>query len=271
MQSDKHGHYPVRQDDAAEFHRLSVQDEIFNDHFRLLPLGITAPKHVLDVACGTGGWLRRIAKLYPQAECVGLDKSDLLLGHARLVAESNGLSIWYKQGDMLELAKIFKQKRFDFIQMRFASWFLGTHRQEVLAACRDLLEPGGHFCLMEYESHPSTNSQALKRFSLLFEQALEKRGTSYGGTSEFPLLFDSLGFKNVQLTPYVFRLDIGVPNQSVLLHDLRSSVQTVGKMIVSSGVIGAQEYDDMAEKCIADTKSSAFGGLMYYLSITGQK
>lgn len=277
MQTDKHGHYPVRPDNALEFRRLSIQDEIFNDAFRLLPEGVIAPKHILDVGCGTGGWIRRVAQAYPYAKCTGLDKSDLLLGYARSVAESNKLAnVTYKKGDMLEITTIFKQKRFDFIQMRFCSWFLGNHRQEAVAACRDLLEPGGHLHLMEYEPYPSTTSAALKRFAQLFEQALEKRGTSYAGTSEFPVLFDSLGFTNVQLTPYVIRLDAGATkqgtsNQSVLLRDLISSMQTVAKIIIAAGLISEKEHNDLIEQCIADAEKKEFGGLSYYLSITGQK
>ena len=44
------------------------------------------PKAVLDVGCGTGQLLRRLADRYPDAELVGVDPSPGMVHHARLAS-----------------------------------------------------------------------------------------------------------------------------------------------------------------------------------------
>lgn len=266
--ANNQGQYPVS--NADEFDRLSLQDGLLNDIFPLWASGVARPQCVLDVACGSGGWLRKVAQTHPQIKCVGMDKNDLLLGRARDLAAHLPNTV-YKQGDMFDLAKIFKGKQFDYVQMRVSSWFVGQRKREVFSTIKDLLAPGGTFCLIEFEQPYPTTSLAWRRYSELFFNALQKRGTVYVGTSEFAPLFKSLGFTNIGLSAHVIDMSANAPSIQAIVSDMRASVQTLGRMIVTEGLLSADEFDQLKQQCLEDMAAEGFGMLAYFLSITGQK
>lgn len=268
--NSKQGQYPVRTLD--EFYRLSRQDILLNEVCPLLPQCVTAPKQVLDVACGTGGWLRNIAQAFPQAQCCGVDISPPLLDHARALADSSGLkNVKYVQGDFFNLPKSFPTQKFDLVQMRVSTWFVGARKKEVFAVIKDLLQPGGVFRIVEFEQPYPTNSLACKRYASLFFAALEKRGVQYFGTAEFPMMLSELDFHDIRLEPFVVNLSTGAENIQALRADMQDQISTVGRMIVSERLLTEDAFEEMRQAMITDMNALGFGMLAYFLSVTGQK
>src|SRR5689334_25081265 len=79
-----------------ELIRLQIQDQMTT-----LALGGVLPEQpnptyfesILDVGCGTGGWLIEVAKTYPTIKkLVGVDISTKMLEYARAQAEAQGVS-----------------------------------------------------------------------------------------------------------------------------------------------------------------------------------
>lgn len=265
------GQYPTSPHDADEFHRLYQQDIIFTKRFPLLPADTPVPASVLDVACGTGEWLRRMVKTYPSTECIGIDRSRLLLDHAHMLARSDNVEIKYMVRDMFDLLSTFKRKRFDLVQMRCASWFLGPRKQEVLAACKELLLLGGTFRLIDYKTESSTNSAALTHFGDLFTQSLKMRDPSWRGIDDIPEMFKAIGLEHLQLADYAFDLSYGAKDRDVFLEDILSSQETVGKLIIASGLATEEEFAAMREQGITDTQQPDFTGSWQFLEVVGQK
>lgn len=265
------GQYPVSAKDLDEFNRLSRQDMLLNEVCPLLPQGIAQPKAVLDVACGTGGWLRHVVQAFPKAFCVGIDISRLMLDHARSIADSEGLKVKYVEGDFFNLPKLFPTQKFDLIQMRLSTWFIGARKKEVFAAIKGLLVPGGVFRIIEFEVPFPNTSAAWKRYAHFFFAALEKRGVQYYGTSEFPVLFSEIGLANIRLEPFVINLSIGAPNIQALRSDMIDQILTVGRMIATEKLLSEDDFEELRQQCIHDMNSPGFGMLAYFASISGTK
>src|SRR5215468_9930956 len=79
-----------------ELHRLEVQDMLVTTGMGgVLPelADPTTLRRVLDVGCGTGGWLTDVARAYPNIEwLVGADVSAKMVAYARAQAENLGLA-----------------------------------------------------------------------------------------------------------------------------------------------------------------------------------
>jgi ubiquinone/menaquinone biosynthesis C-methylase UbiE len=270
MQNSRQGQYPIPPSDADEARRLSLQDELLNDLFPLFFTGYMHPKRVLDVACGTGGWLRRVAHAYPNAECVGLDKSALLLDYARALASTEHVNITYKQGDMFDIAKSSgKVKAFDYIQMRCACWFLGSRVQEIFADCAHLLKPGATFCVIDFKQPPHSNSDALQRWNGYFMEALQRRGTSYAQVDQFAKIFGALGLVNIQQKPYVLDLSVGIEGREGFLSDLRSVFEVFKPVLFE--VLDEEAFESIKAQVFSDFEAPGFEMFIDALMISGQK
>lgn len=266
------GQYPVSAKDLDEFNRLSRQDLLLNEVCPLLPQGIIHPTRVLDVACGTGGWLRKVAQAFGQCQCVGVDISKLMLDHARSIADSEGLkNVKYIQGDFFNLPRLFSAQKFDLVQMRVSTWFLGTRKKEVFSAIKDLLVPGGTFRIIEFEQPFPNTSAAWKRYARLFFEALEKRGVLYYGTAEFPAIFTEIGLKNILTEPFVVNLSAGTPDIQSMRTDMMDQLNTVGRMIVTEHLLSEDDFEELRQQCIDDMNAPGFGMLAYFASISGTK
>ncbi len=99
-----------------------------------------SPQRVLDIGCGTGHLLQRLAQQYPQAGLTGLDLASNMLQQA---AERLGTRAELLQGDAERLPA--KDNSFDLVVSTSTFQWL-----EQCATCfgevRRVLEPGGLFC-----------------------------------------------------------------------------------------------------------------------------
>src|SRR5690242_11234173 len=77
--------------DKRELTRLMIQDRLMT-----AMMGGVLPEQpdptifhrVLDVACGTGGWVIEAAQTYPEVSLVGIDISQRMIKYARTQAEA---------------------------------------------------------------------------------------------------------------------------------------------------------------------------------------
>ena len=261
--------YPIDPGNANEGYRLSLQDGLLNNLFPLLPDGTQEPTSVLDLACGTGGWLRDVIQRYPQARCVGLDKSTLLLDHAQSVAKKQRLTIEYKRGDMFDMEAILKGAHFDFIHMRCATWFLGPRVQEMLLICQQMLLPGGTFCLIDFRHPFRSNSDAMRRFTGYFMDAMQKRGTTYASIDEVAQIFSMLHLDSIQRTPFSLDISTGVEGREGFVSDLRNVFVVFKSMMLD--VLGEEEYENIASEALHDLDAPGFELFGDALMISGQK
>jgi S-adenosylmethionine-diacylgycerolhomoserine-N-methlytransferase len=109
--------------------------------------------HVLEIGCGTGRNLIRIARTYPGVECFGIDVSSVMLETARRSIGNAGLEgrIRLAQADAVaaDPARLFGVSSFDRVMISYALSMIGPWRQ-ALAHAASLLAPRGALCLVDF-------------------------------------------------------------------------------------------------------------------------
>jgi S-adenosylmethionine-diacylgycerolhomoserine-N-methlytransferase len=109
--------------------------------------------HVLEIGCGTGRNLIRVARTYPGVECFGIDVSNVMLDTARRSIRSAGLEgrIRLAQADAVtaDPARLFGVQSFDRVMISYALSMIAPWRQ-ALAHLVSLLGPQGCLCLVDF-------------------------------------------------------------------------------------------------------------------------
>src|SRR5579859_8029420 len=114
-----------------EMTRLRIQDQMLTTGMGgVLPEQVdpTQLRRVLDVGCGTGGWLIETAKQYPEIQVlIGVDASRKMVEWARQQAEEQGVSdrVEFHVMDAL-LTLAFPNNYFDLVNQRCAGSWIRT-------------------------------------------------------------------------------------------------------------------------------------------------
>src|SRR6266702_4822698 len=132
-----------------EMTRLQIQDEMIT-----AGMGGVLPEQpdpaifqrVLDVGCGTGGWLIEAAKTYPaMSMLVGVDVSNKMLEYARAQAEAGQVTdrVKFRAMDALRILE-FPADFFDLVNQRFGASFLRKWDwPKILQEYQRVAQPGG--------------------------------------------------------------------------------------------------------------------------------
>jgi SAM-dependent methyltransferase len=117
--------------------------------FLIEMLGLELGARVLDVACGSGVHLLRLAR--QGIEGVGVDIAPSLVRHCRQRAAEAGLTgrVRYLTGDMRDLTAAVGEERFDAVTLLSGSFgfFDDAANQRVLEGMAARLRPGGRLLL----------------------------------------------------------------------------------------------------------------------------
>src|SRR5229473_18384 len=132
-----------------EMTRLAVQDQMTTIGMG----GVLAEQpdptifgRVLDVGCGTGGWLIETAKTYPSmSRLLGVDISSKMVEYARTQAEAQQVSdrVEFHVMDALRMLE-FPESYFDLVNHRLATSYLRTWDwPKLLQEYQRVAQPGG--------------------------------------------------------------------------------------------------------------------------------
>jgi len=156
-----------------EMTRLDIQNELITDGMGgVLPEqpNPTSFKRILDVACGTGGWLIQAAKTYPNlTRLVGIDVNAHLIDHARARAQAEQVSdrVDFQVMDALLILE-FPKGYFDLVNLRSATSFMRTWNwPKMLSEMQRVARPGGVIRITE-ALRMHSNSPAVIRLMALF-------------------------------------------------------------------------------------------------------
>jgi ubiquinone/menaquinone biosynthesis C-methylase UbiE len=205
-------------ENTDEMVRLEIHDRMLttgmggalpelSDHSRL--------RRVLDVGCGTGGWLLETAKTYPTIErLVGADISGKMLAYARAQAEGLGLDgrVEFRTMDALRMLE-FSTSFFDLVNHRAGtSWVRTWEWRKLLLEYQRVTRPGGIIRITEPRIGVESNSPALNKLDKIFLDTFYNSGRLFapghtGLTGELVRLMTQYGIQDVQtrVYPLVFR------------------------------------------------------------------
>ena len=192
-----------------EMARLEIHDKMLTAGMGgVLPelSDLSHVRRVLDVGCGTGGWLMEIAKTYPTVEkLVGADISGKMLAYARAQAESLGLSgrVQFHTMDALRILE-FPPSSFDLVNQRMGtSWVRTWEWTKLLLEYQRVARPGGTIRITEPRVGVESNSPALNKLDKIFLETFYRSGRLFtasndGLISHLARLMTQHGIRDVQ-------------------------------------------------------------------------
>jgi ubiquinone/menaquinone biosynthesis C-methylase UbiE len=142
---------------------------------------LSRARAVLEIGCGAGAWLRALAGLYPDLQCIGIEQDERLLKVANALARRDHLAqVAFLAQQLNDLSPtLFPQASFDLVHLSFLGRYIMTANYPALAQTgARLCRPGGIVCWTEAEL-PITNSPAFERLTALVLEALQRAGQSF--------------------------------------------------------------------------------------------
>ena len=244
MSSNPHQEHPSTytvqdRDNQEELARLQLQDQMITTAMGgVLPEqpDPTIFKRVLDIGCGTGGWLIEAAKTYPgMTQLFGIDTSGKMLDYARTQAEANQVSdrIEFVVMDALRMLE-FPTHFFDLVNMRFAqSWMRKWDWPKLLQEAQRVSKPGGviRFIEVNIEANGESTSPALNRLNPLFIQAFYAAGHYFtpdrdGIIAHLAGLMYQHGVQNIQTRASTIKFQAGTPEGQLFAEDMKLAFRT---------------------------------------------
>jgi ubiquinone/menaquinone biosynthesis C-methylase UbiE len=192
-----------------EMARLEIQDKMFTTAMGGVLPELPDPtilRSVLDVGCGTGGWLMETARIYPSIErLVGGDISSKMLAYARAQAKANQLDerVEFRTMDALRVLE-FPAGSFDLVNQRLgASWLRTWEWRKLLLEYRRVCKPSGIIRITEMNGIIENNSPALTKLNNIGLQTFFRSGRIFsesndGITGELVRLMTQHGIRDVQ-------------------------------------------------------------------------
>jgi ubiquinone/menaquinone biosynthesis C-methylase UbiE len=229
--------YIVQDPSYQEIQRLQFQEQMMT-----LALGGVLPEQiepmyfrsVLDVACGTGGWLIELAQIYPTiSRLVGVDINRCIIDAAAAEAEARQVQDRVKFRVMDALSRFeWSDNSFDLANLRFASSFLRTWEwPHVLRELRRVARPGGIIRLTESDLPEQSSSPALLHLFRILIQAYAIAGKSFrplanGVTEELAGLLEQQEIQNVQTCVYRPEVHAGTTRGQLFVEDMKYLFRT---------------------------------------------
>jgi SAM-dependent methyltransferase len=269
---------------TEELTRLALQDRAITRAYGIVPSALVLPaptSRILDLACGTGGWLLEATQRF-QAQGLqlarGIDKDPAMVAFARAQARVRQIEhlVTFEEGDILtDLGHAAEDGPYDLIHSRFIAAFLPAAGWPALArTCKALLKPGGVLLLCESEL-ATTNSAAYNRLSQIFLRALQQTGMNFGGemcwgvTARLRAFLREAGFSSIQVQSHVLEFSAGTAHHEMVFKDFQLGLHTARPFLLTYGRISEEEYEAALQQLWHDFQSDDFSAVGYSLSAWG--
>ncbi len=110
------------------------------------------PKNILEVGCGTGHNLLKLAKKYPSARITGVDLSDEMLKVAKKNLKKPSLRVSFLHQ---AYSKPLDPGTFDLILFSYSLTMMGSEWKRVLDTAHTDLATGGLIAVVDFHTSPS--------------------------------------------------------------------------------------------------------------------
>lgn len=273
--------YFIDAENAAEMARLTVQDRLLTKTMGgLFPpqLDLYHIRHMLDVACGPGGWVLDVARAYPEKQVVGVDISQLMVAYANAQAQEQKLSnVSFQVMDILK-PLAFSDNSFDLVNARFLTGL--TPRAAwpgLVQECMRILRPGGILRLTEFESTISNSPSAEKLFAMS-TRAMQVTGQAFSpgenniGTTAMlgPLLRDA-GCENIQNQAYMLDSSAGAEGHQSQYQNALVFLKLLQPFLIKLGMTTQEEVEVLYQRTMEEMMSPDYCAVMFMLSVWGTK
>jgi ubiquinone/menaquinone biosynthesis C-methylase UbiE len=174
------------------------------------------PLRVADIACGTGIWLKEMAKLFSHAQCDGFDISGALFPSAtELSADNLGDRMQFHMGNIADTEGVSSEFEgvFDIVNIRFIHVnLLGKQWDQAVKNLVSMLKPGGYVQWADWDvrtfricqNEPLAPKKGIEELVSGAQKFLATRDT--GATTRLPQMLADNGI--VDLTSELYPSDL---------------------------------------------------------------
>ena len=237
----------------------------------------TSLQHVLDIGCGTGGWLIEVAQTYPGiVQLVGVDINPRMIKYAQAQAAAQGIADRVQFQTMDVMRKVdFPDASFDLVNERFGSSYLRTWDwPNFLMECQRVTRPGGVVRLTESENNTS-NSQAMAQLYQLLRQGFHQSGHLFnadttGVAGELARMLNQYGLLNVQTRPHMLDYRVGTPQGDLLYEDGQRVFRSIVPFLQKWTIV-PDDYDAIYKQAFSDLQQPDSVAEWHLLTAWGTK
>ncbi len=234
-------------------------------------------RHVLDVGCGTGGWMLEAAETYPEMNLVGIDINPLMIDYSRTQAKTQGLENRVEFHVMDALKKLeFPENSFDLVNLRFGASFVRTWEwPNLLLEMQRVVRPGGIIRLTDCEIGTYGTSQATSQLHEVLLHAFYKAGHLFteettGITGHLAELLTKSWCEEVQVKSYPLEFRAGTPEGEAFKEDMEYVFQMTRPFVQKWGGI-PENYDTLYRQSHKDMEQADFFAIWPHLTAWGRK
>ena len=235
-------------------------------------------ERVLDVGCGTGGWLIEAARTYPTMKrLVGVDASRRFVAYARIQAEVAQVQdrVEFHVMDALRMLE-FPSGSFDLVNQRLGqSWLRTWDWLKLLQEYQRVVRPAGIIRVVE-SGEVKTSSPALARFSDLVLAAMYYSGHLFtpdwatGITSQLTHLLRQHGLHQVQTSEAVLEYRAGTPDGQAYREDVRHALRTL-RLFIEKWTHVPADYGALCSQVESEIREPEFVATLHVLTAWGAR
>jgi len=266
---------------AEELARLQLQDQLVTASMGgVLPeqSDPTIFQRVLDVGCGTGGWLIEAAKTYPgMSRLVGVDVSKRMVDYAKAQAEAQQVSdrVQFRAMDALRILE-FPPGSFDLVNQRLGwSYLRKWDWPKLLSEYLRVTRRGGVIRITESDIISESSSPALLRLNQIAFEAFCQAGHFFtpkqnGITSELAHLMYKYGVQDVQTRSHMLEYRAGTIQGQSFYEDMKHLFRT-GLPFMRKWSRVPDDYEEIYQQALVEMQQPDFVATWHYLTAWGNK
>jgi ubiquinone/menaquinone biosynthesis C-methylase UbiE len=276
MHTAKRGSYDKELSSALELWLLMRLQEYLYQERLLVPVEVDLSKvwQILDVACGSGQWVRDMAMWSPEMTIVGLDRQEEVVEQARRLSH-----IWrldntgFLVGDMHHMDAI-EDNSFDLVHARFLGPVVAPRQwPSLLQECLRVCHVGGTLVWTE-AGFPTTNSAACRHWWHWMQQAITRLGYTPDVTPYMQRLLgdvDGVDRSHVKRVETVLDLSVDTPLHTQVYRHIASVLDALKPLLLTTDVSDHQELEAVCQQMIIDVYSDPFQATWILTTMLVQK
>jgi len=235
------------------------------------------PVHILDIACGPGGWVIEVAGEHPEYVVTGVDIGQPMINYARSLSNVRGFTnAHFRVMDILN-PLAFEDASFDLVNARTLFGFMSPDTwPDLLGECLRITRPGGFIRLTELEA-PISTSVALSwlwavtaKAFFLTGRSFSRDGLHIGILPVLKRLLLMAGYRDISHKEFAFDL-ADLQQREAFRQNFLIVFELVKPFMVGSGVTTEEEYTMHYQQMLAEMLAADFDGIWFFLSAIGTK
>lgn len=277
----KENPYVLDAESAAEMARLMRQEQLLTSGMGgVFPeqIDLSGIEHVLDLACGPGGWALEVAYTYSDIKVVGVDISERMIAYANTQAQ-----VQYRPNVSFQVMDILKplafaDSTFDLINARLISTFMQRDQwARLFAECLRVLRPGGIMRLTEvnlglsnkpaFEKTFQTSLQVLHHVGMSFSPS----GLHHTTVQMLPFFFRQAGLEIQGNMAHFLDFSAGTKARDSFYHDCAMMFQLVEPLVVKTGFSTFEDWRELYQRGLAEMYQEDFCAAWILLTVWGNK